>query len=101
MARSYSVATVPAKLENEADIKAYLAGPESVSSVSRPEIVVPSEGGKYNGSNVFVIDLAPGGFSAMHQTMSIDFSICVIGTIIHELDGGEKVTLKPGVSCRC
>lgn len=97
IARSYSVANIPATLEDEADIKAYLSGPESVASFQRPEIVVPSEGGKNNGSNLGIIDLAPGGFSMMHRTVSIDFSICVIGTIISELDSGEQVTLSPGV----
>lgn len=97
VARSWSVANVPANLTNDADVKAYLAGPESVSSRSRPEIVVPPEGGKNNGANLLVIDLQPGGHSVMHQTVSIDFSICVIGTIIHELDSGERVVLKPGV----
>ena len=97
MARSWSVANVPAKLGNDEDIKAYLAGPESVTSFQRPEIVVPPEGGKNNGANLLVVDLNPGKCSQMHQTVSIDYSICCIGTIIHELDSGERVTLKPGV----
>jgi len=96
-ARSWSVANVPAKLGDDEDMKAYFAGPESVTSYQRPEIVVPSDGGKNNGANLVVVDLIPGGVSQMHQTVSIDFSICTIGTIIHELDSGERVTLKPGV----
>lgn len=101
IARSYSVANIPVEMGHEEDIKAYLAGPESVSSFQRPEIVVPTEGGKNFGSNLMVIDLKPGGYSGLHRTVSIDYSICVIGTIIHELDSGERVTLKPGVSDRC
>jgi len=97
MARSWAVANVPAKLSNDEDMKAYLAGPESVTSFQRPEIVVPPEGGKNNGANLLVVDLNPGKFTQMHQTVSIDYSICCIGTIIHELDSGERVTLKPGV----
>lgn len=96
-ARSWSVANIPAKLDNDEDMKAYFAGPESVTSFQRPEIVVPPEGGKNNGANLVVVDLNPGKCSVMHQTVSIDYSICVIGTIIHELDSGERVTLKPGV----
>ncbi|KAJ9656188.1 hypothetical protein H2198_005150 [Neophaeococcomyces mojaviensis] len=96
IARSYSVANIPVEMGHEEDIKAYLAGPESVSSFQRPEIVVPTEGGKNFGSNLMVIDLKPGGYSGLHRTVSIDYSICVIGTIIHELDSGERVTLKPG-----
>lgn len=83
MARSYSVATVPAVLANEADIKAYTAGPKNVASFQRSEIVVPTENGKNNGANLLVVDLVPGGFSQMHRTVSIDFSICVIGSIVH------------------
>ena len=97
IARSWSVANVPAKLDGDEDMKAYFAGPESATSFQRAEIVVPSEGGKNNGANLVVVDLNPGFYSQMHQTVSIDYSICVIGTIIHELDGGERVTLKPGV----
>ena len=33
----------------------------------------------------------------MHRTCSIDFSICVLGVVKMELDGGEIMTLKPGV----
>jgi len=79
-ARSFSVGSVPANLENETDIKAYRAkkGP---TSYRRGEIVntMPS------GANLLVIDLAPGAKSAMHRTVSIDFSICVQGEIKHEL----------------
>lgn len=98
-ARSWSVANVPAVLAGDADMKGYLSNDSSTAtSFARPDIVLPSEDGKNNGANLLVVDLKPGGFSAMHQTVSIDFSICVIGTIIHELDGGERVLLKPGVS---
>lgn len=34
----------------------------------------------------------------MHQTCSIDFSICVLGVAKMELDGGEMPTLKSGMS---
>ena len=83
MARSWSVANIPAILAGDADMKAYFAGPESVTSSERAEIVVPPESGKNNGANLLVVDLNPGGFSAMHRTVSLDFSICVIGTIYH------------------
>jgi len=90
-------------------VKAY-KGEEGLTSHLRPEIVGP-------GANLVVVDLKPGGVSAMRRfvgllwmvhrliiraavdrTVSIDFSICVIGEIDHELDGGEKVRLQPGVS---
>jgi hypothetical protein len=89
-ARSYSVASVPAKLEGDGDLKAYLSE-EGNTSWTSPNIVTPG------GVNFLVVDLAPGKSSAMHRTVSIDFSVCVIGDIIHELDSGETVRLKPGV----
>lgn len=93
MARSYAVDSVPANLSNGADLKAYLSK-DGITSYTQRDIVVPSD----TGANLVVVDIAPGGFSQMHRTVSIDFSICVIGEIEHELDSGEKVKLLPGVS---
>ncbi|KAK3052191.1 hypothetical protein LTR09_006783 [Extremus antarcticus] len=90
VARSYSVSSVPANLTNDEDVKAYRAE-EGATSYTRREIVNPEP-----GANLLVIDLAPGAISAMHRTVSIDFSICVIGTIDHEVDSGDKVRLYPG-----
>ena len=92
MARSYAVSGVPAQLKDDADLNAY-SGEDSPTSHSKRDIVVPG-----NGANLVVVDMAPGGQSAMHHTVSIDFSICVMGEIEHELDSGEKVKLLPGVS---
>ena len=92
LARSFSVGSVPANLADDADIKAYRAE-EGPTSYTRREIVVPQP-----GANLLVVDLEPGAFGTMHRTVSIDFSICVQGVIDHELDGGEKVRLYPGVS---
>jgi len=89
LARSYSVSSVPAKLADDQDLKAYL-GDDGITSWRQPSIVTPA------GANLLVVDLAPGGVSMMHQTVSIDFSICTNGEIDHELDGGQTVRLKPG-----
>ena len=89
LARSYSVAGIPSKLANDEDMKAYLSK-EGVTSWTEPSIVTPG------GANLLIVDLAPGGMSMMHRTVSIDFSVCVIGEIDHELDGGQKVRLRPG-----
>jgi len=96
MARSYAVSKVPAVLKDEADIKAYRnADPaQEQASFKATDIVAPNAA----GANLLVIDLMPGGESQLHQTVSIDFSICVIGDIISEQDSGEQVHLKPGVS---
>ncbi|SMR62177.1 unnamed protein product [Zymoseptoria tritici ST99CH_1E4] len=90
MARSYSVGSVPAVLTADADVEAYRSD-DAVTSYKRRDIVLPQP-----GSNLVVVDLEPGASSQMHQTVSIDYSICVIGEIDHELDGGEVVRLYPG-----
>ncbi|KAM3421155.1 hypothetical protein BST61_g1567 [Cercospora zeina] len=90
LTRSYSVASVPAVLENEVDIAAFKAATGAASHCA-PGIVPPSP-----GAYLCVVDLAPGQSSLMHRTVSIDFSICVIGEIEHTLDAGETVRLYPG-----
>jgi hypothetical protein len=93
MARSYAVSGVPVVMKDDADLKAFW-GEDSPASHTKRDIVVPGN----DGAHLVVVDLAPGGESSMHHTVSIDFSICVVGEIEHELDSGEKVRLFPGVS---
>ncbi|KAF2794736.1 hypothetical protein K505DRAFT_374428 [Melanomma pulvis-pyrius CBS 109.77] len=90
MARSFATSSAPAQLAHEADIQSYLSpsGPASHKNTS----IVPS----VPGANLLVVDLAPGGESQMHRTVSIDFSICVLGLVKMELDGGEMLELRPG-----
>lgn len=97
MAHSYSIPSVPVKMENDIDYKTYLSEGQTNSQKSA-HIVVPETKETPNGANCLVVDLPPGAVIGMHRTLSIDFSICVIGTIVHELDSRETVTLKPGVS---
>ena len=92
LARSYAVPSVPVVMKDDADMKAYLAT-EGPTSHTQPDIVIPG-----GGVNIVTVDMEPGGESAMHHTVSLDYSICVIGMIDHELDGGETVRLYPGVS---
>ncbi|KAF2018124.1 hypothetical protein BU24DRAFT_165110 [Aaosphaeria arxii CBS 175.79] len=91
MARSYSTATVPAKLNSDEDVEAYLK-PTGPTSFKGTDIVSPLG----TGSNLLVVDIAPGGQSQMHRTISIDYSICVIGHVRMELDNGEFIDLRPG-----
>jgi hypothetical protein len=91
-ARSYATSTVPAVLKGDVDVSAYLAT-EGATSHMGTDIVVPT--GK--GANLIAIDLPPGSQSGMHRTVSIDYSICVIGHVCMELDGGETLELRPGV----
>lgn len=92
VARSFATESVPVVMEDEADVKNY-KGTESSASVSKFDIAIPT-----GGVHLVNVDFAPGAESALHRTKTIDFSICVMGTIEHELDSGEKVTLYPGVS---
>jgi hypothetical protein len=89
-ARTYAVAQVPAKLQNDQDLKAY-ASAAAITSWTQPSVVVP------NGATLFVTELGPGASSPMHRTVSIDFAICTNGEVEHELDSGETVRLKAGV----
>ncbi|ORY10855.1 hypothetical protein BCR34DRAFT_337798 [Clohesyomyces aquaticus] len=90
-ARSYATSSVPANLAADADIAAYLSSTGPTSHKSH-DIVIPTG----SGANLVVVDIGPGGESQMHRTVSIDFSICVLGTIKMELDGGEILHLNPG-----
>lgn len=96
MARSYAFETVPVKLSNDEDIEGYLSSDPKASITSHlaTDIVIP------NGKGVMVAcgDFDPGGESQMHRTVSVDVVVCVLGVIEMELDGGERVTLRPGVS---
>lgn len=87
-----AISNVPVKLSNDADINAYFALTGPTSFASR-DIVIPT----LQGSNLALVDLLPGQSSHFHRTVSIDYSICVMGSVECELDSGEKVTLKPGV----
>ncbi|KAF1960084.1 hypothetical protein CC80DRAFT_489310 [Byssothecium circinans] len=91
LARSFATTSVPATLTNDEDITAYRSetGPASYKG---KDIVIPTP----SSSHLVVVDLAPGGGSPMHRTVSIDYSICVIGHVRMELDGGEWVDLYPG-----
>lgn len=95
VARSFSTATVPARLKGDEDVDAYLAK-EGPTSYTAREIVVATK----QGSNLLVVDLGPGKMSQMHRTVSIDYSICTNGHVRMELDNGEFIDLYPGVSMR-
>jgi len=100
VARSFAVGSIPAILKNDEDIRKYLDPNVEQNPLSHKatDIVIPHTTQSPNGANLAVVDLAPGGESQMHRTVSIDFSICVLGSIDMELDSGEKVNLRPGVS---
>jgi hypothetical protein len=89
VARSFASPGLPAKMENDQDIDAYLAK-EGPTSHSGTNIVSTT------GSNLNVIELVPGGSSQMHRTVSLDYVICTNGHVRMELDTGEFIDLFPG-----
>ncbi|KAF2642410.1 hypothetical protein P280DRAFT_447772 [Massarina eburnea CBS 473.64] len=93
LARSYATPTMPAHLTNNVDVTSYLSSSSSSPTThTTPTIVTPTP----SGSNLLIVDLAPGGMSHMHRTVTLDYSICVIGRIKMEMDGGAFVELGPG-----
>lgn len=102
-ARSFATTHLPANLDEDADLKAYLSKGSTASS-TRGEIIVPAPEFAYNhdtklgGVNVVSLDFNPGAIGHMHRTLSLDVSTCIEGEVIHELDSGQKRLLKTGVS---
>ncbi|KAF4979781.1 hypothetical protein FZEAL_4085 [Fusarium zealandicum] len=103
-ARSYATTKLAPELANDEDLKAHFSD-DSVTSQKRQEIIVPSTttnphtGEKeLGGANVVNLDLEPGAVGHMHRTVSLDISTCVMGSVYHELDSGQKVLLQAGVS---
>ena len=91
LARSFAVESVPVVMKDDVDVQNY-NGSTSAASVQKRDIAIPG-----GGIHLVLMDLAPGAESPLHRTLTMDFSICVMGEIEHELDSGEKVKLLPGV----
>ncbi len=91
--RSFAVSSVPANLTHDVDVSTYLSKASETSHLRR-EIAQPN--GK--GINLLIVDLAPGGQGQMHRTVTIDFTICVMGRIKMFLERGEEIVLEPSVS---
>jgi quercetin dioxygenase-like cupin family protein len=74
----------PVQMTDDADVKAYTSG-----VIKTSDIVTP------NGTNIRLLDFAPGFESAMHRTYSIDYGVVIHGTIESHMDGGEVRRGKP------
>jgi quercetin dioxygenase-like cupin family protein len=48
------------------------------------------------GTVLRFVDMPPGSRSPLHRTESMDYGIVLAGQVKMELDGGERVPLKPG-----
>lgn len=101
--RSFATTQLPANLDGDSDLKAYLSKDTTASS-TRGEIIIPAEDSvRYpetalGGANVVNLSIDPGAIGHMHRTISLDISTCIEGEVIHELDSGQRVLLKSGVS---
>jgi hypothetical protein len=101
--RSFATTQLPANLDGDSDLKAYLSKDTTASS-TRGEIIVPAEDfvrypeTALGGANIVNLSIDPGAIGHMHRTISLDISTCIEGEVIHELDSGQRVLLKSGVS---
>lgn len=103
--RSYATLKLPTELADNQDLKAHLSHDSLTSYTRSTEFLVPSSGlniqtgqVELGGANVINLDIDPGAVGHMHRTVSLDISTCVMGEVYHELDSGQKVLLKAGVS---
>ncbi|EXJ75061.1 uncharacterized protein A1O5_01757 [Cladophialophora psammophila CBS 110553] len=99
--RSYATSSLPARLQDDEDIKAFESN-DTVSSHTRArDFAMPASANKNGisttqGVNLNVLDVIPGAVGHWHRTVSMDISICVMGELDHELESGGKVRLYPG-----
>lgn len=48
------------------------------------------------GTRFATLEIQPGNQHFMHRTDSVDYVVCIAGTIDMDLDGGEVVKMRPG-----
>jgi hypothetical protein len=103
--RSYATLKLPAELADDQDLKAHLTQDSLTSHTRNTDFLVPPSqlnpktgDIELGGLNVINLDIEPGAVGHMHRTVSLDISTCVMGEVYHELDSGQKVLLKAGVS---
>lgn len=91
----YATSEFPAVLSENRDLNAFLTDdPDSSTSVRNTGTRIGNDTGViFNAAN-----FAPGTETVMHRTLSLDFVTVVEGEMELELDSGETVLLKPGVS---
>ena len=103
-ARSYATIKLAPELADDEDLREYFSQ-DSVAGHTRQDIIVPPTKSdphtgsmELGGANVVNLVLDPGAVGHMHRTVSLDISTCVMGEVYNELDSGQKVLLKAGVS---
>ncbi|KAG9570646.1 hypothetical protein KCU71_g1223, partial [Aureobasidium melanogenum] len=81
----YATNTVPAKFNDESDIRTY-----QEYLVNKPGVMIP------NGTVCRIVDMRPGATSPMHRTVSLDYGVVLEGEVVLVLDGGEEKLLQRG-----
>ncbi|ETN42318.1 uncharacterized protein HMPREF1541_01472 [Cyphellophora europaea CBS 101466] len=84
-ALNYTTSQYPVSFKDNKDLAQYEG-----NLTAKPGLVVPG------GSVLRVVDLMPGGVSAMHRTVSLDYGVVLEGEIYLELDSGEKRLMRRG-----
>lgn len=82
---AYATNTVPANLNDDADMSAY-----SNFLENKPGVMIPG------GTVLRYVDMRPGAISPMHRTVSLDFGVVVEGEVVLVLDSGEEKLLRRG-----
>ena len=82
---NYTTSQFPVSFKDNKDLAQYEGYLEA-----KPGLVVPG------GSVLRVVDLAPGGLSAMHRTVSLDYGVVLEGEVYLELDSGERRLMRRG-----
>lgn len=87
-AQCYVTRGFPTKLGDGADLKTYQ------DFLEQPPGLTVS-----NGTVLRYVDMPPGGTSAMHQTVSLDYGVVLEGEVELILDSGETRLMKRGDLC--
>lgn len=81
----YATNTVPARLNDNDDIRTY-----EQYLQNKPGVMIP------NGTVCRIVDMRPAALSPMHRTVSIDYGVVLEGEVELVLDSGEKRLLRRG-----
>lgn len=94
VARAYALASVPASIANNVDLESFLSPDSNQNEASHAGLATSLP----NGVIMTYFEIGPGAETVLHRTVSVDFSMLIEGQLEMELDSGQKVHLKPGVS---
>lgn len=96
---NYATASFPASLQDNKDMEGFLS--DDVDTHSNSVLYTGTRIVNNGGITFNTTNFAPGTETVMHRTLSLDFVTVVEGTMVLELDSGEKVVLQAGVSPFC